>query len=204
MSGAPASDSAEVRTTITQSAYRGGFADPARDAARAFRAVLDAMARPGRIVQLSGVVPPPPLPSAAAALVLTLVDEAAPVYLAGTFDRAEIRAWVAVQTGARCVEPAAAAFALGTWDALLPLERFACGTREYPDRSATLIVTMAALAPPSHRLRGPGIDGTAEIALPGPEAMTFNTGRFPQGIDFMFVCVDQLCCLPRSSRVERL
>ena len=43
----------------------GGFHDPAPQSAHAFRALLDAMARPGRIHQVSGALPPAPLSVAA-------------------------------------------------------------------------------------------------------------------------------------------
>ena len=41
-------------------ALQGGFADPAHEAARAFRACLDAMARPGTIHAVTGAQPPAP------------------------------------------------------------------------------------------------------------------------------------------------
>ncbi len=63
-------------------------------------------------------------------------------------------------------QPAAASFALGPWDALQPLARFALGTPDYPDRSATLIVEVPTLSPATHRLSGPGIDRSATLALP--------------------------------------
>src|SRR6185312_9267216 len=59
-----------------------GFADPVLDAQSCFRAVLDAMARPGRLHQAgSGLTPPAPLHQATAAMLLTLADGDAPVWL---------------------------------------------------------------------------------------------------------------------------
>ena len=59
---------------MTADALTGGFADAPRDAARAFRAALNALARPGRIEMLAGAVPPAPLSVAAGTLLLTLAD----------------------------------------------------------------------------------------------------------------------------------
>ena len=58
-----------------------GFADPVHDAQRSFRAVLDAMSRPGRIAQITGVTAPGPLGAAAGAVLLTLVDHETRLWL---------------------------------------------------------------------------------------------------------------------------
>ncbi len=187
---------------LAAGAMAGGFVDPPRDAARAFRAIMAAMAEPGRIVTLAGARPPPPLSPAAAAVLLVLADGAAPVHLAGDHDRAELRGWLQFHTGAATVAPAAAAFAVGGWSALMPVARFAQGTDIYPDRGATLMAEVAALAPATHRLRGPGIADAAPIALPPGAAEALRACPFPRGHDLILTCGDSLACLPRSSRIE--
>ncbi|MBP0573397.1 phosphonate C-P lyase system protein PhnH, partial [Mycobacterium tuberculosis] len=77
-----------------------GFAAPVLDAQATFRAVLDALARPGTVMALTrpGLVPPPGLPAAAAAVLLALADRDTPVFLAG--GRAHPAAhWLAFHTG---------------------------------------------------------------------------------------------------------
>ena len=135
------------------------FTNGAIKSARAFRAALDVLARPGRIATLTGAAPPPPLSVAAGTLLLTLADATTPVHLAPSHDLAPLREWLTFHCGAPLVGPADAVFALGRWDALQPVTRFATGTTEYPDRSVTLIVEMSALAPDIARLTGPGIKG---------------------------------------------
>jgi alpha-D-ribose 1-methylphosphonate 5-triphosphate synthase subunit PhnH len=183
-------------------ALEGGFADPAREAAAAFRALLDVMARPGRIRPLPPAAPPAPLSPAAGALLLTLVDATTPLHLAPSHDSAALRAWIAFRTGAPLVAAGAAAFALGTWAALQPVHRFAAGTPEYPDRAATLIVEMPALAAAGARLAGPGIRGRAWLNLPDPAAFAANRARWPLGFDTFLTAGDRVAALPRSTRVE--
>jgi alpha-D-ribose 1-methylphosphonate 5-triphosphate synthase subunit PhnH len=117
-----------------------------RDAAHAFRAAMNVMARPGRIERLAGARPPAPLSVAAGVLLLTLCDPETPLHLAGAHDTPEVRGWIAFHTGAPVVGRAQAAFAVGTWEALGPLEGYRIGEAEYPDRSATLIVEMTGTA----------------------------------------------------------
>lgn len=180
----------------------GAFADPATDAARAFRAVLDAMARPGRIVTLAGATAPAPASSALAAVLLTLADSTTPVHLAGGHDTPALRDWLRFHTGAPLAGRGAAIFAAGTWAALTPLGDYAPGTAEYPDRSATLIVEVAELAAAGARLTGPGIDGQAHLSLPDLAPFQWNAARFPLGLDFIFTCGDRLAAVPRTTHVE--
>jgi len=180
----------------------GGFADPATDSARAFRAVLDAMARPGRIVTLAGASAPAPASPALASVLLTLTDSTTPLHLAGAHDTPALRDWLRFHTGAPIVPRDQAVFAVGTWEALLPLTDYPLGSAEYPDRSATLIVEMPALGNDGARLTGPGIATEARLSLPDLAEFRANAARFPLGLDFLFTCADRLAALPRSTRVE--
>ncbi|TVQ53645.1 MAG: phosphonate C-P lyase system protein PhnH [Rhodobacteraceae bacterium] len=180
----------------------GGFAAPAVEAAATFRAVLQAMARPGRIERVRGAAPPPPCSPAAGAVLLTLVDADTPLHLAGRHDGEALRAWARFHTGAPLVGPGEAAFALGEWAALGPLDAYRQGTPEHPDRSATLIVETARLAPAGARLTGPGVRDVAALSLPEIAAFARNAARFPLGLDFILTAGDRLAALPRSARVE--
>lgn len=187
---------------MTTTQLDGGFADLSHDAAHAFRAALQAMARPGRIEALSLARPPAPCAPAAGALILTLCDTTTPLYLAPSHDRPDLRQWIGFHTGAPLVGPEAAMFALGTWDALGPVDRFSIGTPAYPDRAATLIVEMPVLEAKGASLRGPGIKDRAQLSLPEIAAFQDNRRRFPLGFDCYFTCGDRLAGLPRSTIVE--
>jgi len=182
----------------------GGFAGAPVQSARAFRACLQAMARPGRVEQVTGAAPPAPLSVAAGTVLLTLGDGTTPLHLAPSHDRPEVRAWIAFHTGAPLVGAEEAVFALGTWAALNPVTRFAVGTPDYPDRAATLIVEMAALAPSNARLRGPGIEGEQRACLPEIAALAANRALFPMGFDCFLTAGDRIAGLPRSTTVEAL
>lgn len=186
---------------MTATPLDGGFADPPRDAALAFRAVLDAMARPGTTARLASAHGPAPLSPAAAAVLLTLVDRTTPLHLAGAHDCKDVRQWVAFHCGAPLVAAGDADFALGTWAALTPVDRFAIGTPEYPDRSATLIVDDPALGTPV-TLSGPGIDGTAAAHLPDPAVFAARATRFPLGWDAILTRGESVTAIPRSTQVR--
>ena len=122
----------------------GGFATPPVDAAHAFRAIMTAMAQPGTIVTLAGAVPPAQVSVAAGVALLTLCDPETPLFLGAAQDNPGFRDWITFHCGAPFVTAGLAHFAYGTWDAL-PLDGFALGSSEYPDRSATLIVELPEL-----------------------------------------------------------
>ncbi|MCR8725035.1 phosphonate C-P lyase system protein PhnH [Frigidibacter sp. ROC022] len=183
-------------------ALTGAFADPPRDAARAFRGALRALSRPGTIVTLAGAAGPAPLSPAAAALLLTLADATTPLHLAGAHDCAALRDWVRFHCGAPLTGAEDAAFALGTWPALAPLDRYRIGTPDYPDRAATLIVEVEDLTPDGARLSGPGIRGQARLSLPETAAFRANHDLFPLGWDCFLTAGERLAGLPRSTQVE--
>lgn len=178
-----------------------GFANPAHDAAHAFRAAMTAMAQPGTIQTVTGPVPPAPLSVAAAVLLLTLCDPDTRVHLAGGHDTPNVRRWLTFHTGAQITPSRDCTFAVGDWAALLPLTDYPAGTPEYPDRSATLIVAMSALAAEGAVLSGPGIRDTARLSLPDPQPLRANAARFPLGIDLFLTAGDRLAALPRSTRI---
>ena len=180
----------------------GGFSDPAIQSAYVFRSVMEAMARPGSIRDVVGAEPPHPLSVAAGAVLLTLCDTDTPVYLAGELDCETVRAWLAFHTGAPLCGPSRAMFAVGAWDALQPLQPYPIGTSEYPDRSTTLIVECADLAPVGATLTGPGIKETASLSVPEVEAFQRNQALFPLGLDFIFTSGNRLAALPRTTEVS--
>lgn len=181
---------------------KGGFANAPVEAARAFRAAMQAMARPGTIHEVAGAEPPAPLSRAAGVLILTLCDPETGVHLAGAHDCAEVRDWITFHAGAPLVGAEACDFALGTWDALQPLDRFRIGTAQYPDRSATLIVEQPDLRAEGATLTGPGIRDKARLSLPEVAAFRANSARFPLGWDAYFCAANRLAALPRSTQME--
>jgi alpha-D-ribose 1-methylphosphonate 5-triphosphate synthase subunit PhnH len=190
-----------------------GFADPARDAQRAFRAVLDALAHPTRSFPLAGPADPPAaLGPGLAAVALTLLDEDCAVWLGGALaDDAEVADWLAFHTGARRVNAAGEAdFLIAGPAALPPLASLAPGTDEAPHLSATVVLDVRGstgfpdAVPARFCARGPGIDGTATLAAPwaadGFSAeWRRNTRIFPRGVDLLLVDDDTVAALPRTT-----
>ena len=183
-------------------ALTGGFTTAPTQAAEAFRAVMRAMARPGTVERITGARPPLPLSPAAGAVILTLCDPETPLHLAGAADTPAVRDWITFHTGAPLVAAARASFALGSWQALLPLTDYPIGSAEYPDRSTTLIVEMPQITQTGARLTGPGIETAATLSLPDIAAFQRNAALYPLALDFLFTAGDHLAALPRSTRVE--
>lgn len=190
-----------------------GFADPVLASQSVFRGVMDALARPGSIQTLPASVAvsgPGVMSPGAAALVLTLADHDTPVWLDATLAASgEAADWLRFHTGAPLVDDVAqCVFALiGDGRSMPPLMRFALGSDEYPDRSATLIVQVETLTEgPTLVLSGPGVRGTTVCRAGGlpaniAEQLATNRTLFPRGIDLVLVCGTQLISIPRSTRV---
>ncbi|WP_239113499.1 phosphonate C-P lyase system protein PhnH [Shimia biformata] len=186
----------------TTDPVEGGFDNIPTQSAHAFRAAMTAMARPGTAHVLSGATAPAPTSPAAATLLMTLLDPETPLFLAPGHDTGALRDWIAFHIGAPLVGPERAVFALGAWDALTPITRFAAGTPEYPDRAATLIVDDAASGWDAAILTGPGILNEAVADLPDIDILARNAALFPLGLDFFFTRGDRVQALPRSIKVR--
>ncbi|NDV88544.1 phosphonate C-P lyase system protein PhnH [Aurantimonas aggregata] len=194
----------------TMAPLEGGFADPVFDAQAAFSAIMGAFARPGTIVDLAGLAQPPaPVPPAAGAFLAALADYDTPVWLDDAAKATGIADWLIFHTGAAIVaDPAAASFALICEPSALPsLSRFAVGTADFPDRSATLILCLPDLrGGPTLLLTGPGIE-TEAFASPRGLPASFlsdwadNRGLYPCGIDVLLVAGAEALGLPRTTQI---
>lgn len=182
----------------------GGFPDAPVQSARAFRAILESMARPGTIHSVTGAKPPAPLSVGAGVALLCLCDGTTPLHVAGAADTENVRNWIAFHIGAPLVAAEGAAFAVGRWSDLMPVSRFPVGLPDYPDRSATLIVELDRLYNQGPTLTGPGIETAAWLSLPETAAFRANRALFPLGFDTIFTCGDRIAALPRSTRVEAI
>jgi alpha-D-ribose 1-methylphosphonate 5-triphosphate synthase subunit PhnH len=192
---------------------RPGFADTTRDAQRAFRAVLNAMAHPARAYPLAGPAEPPSgLGSGLAAVALTLLDESCALWLGGTLAQdADLAAWLAFHTGARRVQAAAVADYVVTGpDGLPPLASLASGTDEAPQLSATVVLdTRGCRGRARFTARGPGIDGATSLTAPWAPAgfagaWRHNTAIFPRGVDLLLVDEDTVTAVPRTTRLAAI
>ncbi|MEM5491883.1 phosphonate C-P lyase system protein PhnH [Hoeflea sp. AS16] len=199
--------------THTSTVYEGGFADPVGASQTVFRALMDAMARPGSVRALPDVTAPPaPLSASASALIATLADADTPVWLDPALANASaVRDWIVFHTGASVVDnPSDAAFALvAAPQNLSALNGFSLGSQEFPDRSTTIILQVATLSEGAALvLKGPGIKGQASLA-PAPMPQHFleqwqaNRAAFPRGVDLVLAGPDCVAALPRSTRLAR-
>jgi alpha-D-ribose 1-methylphosphonate 5-triphosphate synthase subunit PhnH len=189
---------------------KAGFAEPVRDAQRCFRAVLDALARPGRIVELADLpIPPAGLGAAQAAILLALADIDTPVWLPPALRDAEAGHYLRFHCGCRLsTKLADAVFVVPGSLAQLPaLDDLRLGEPEFPDRSATLIVKVDDLdAGGPLQLTGPGIESEQRLAVTGwtAECTDFlreNRRRFPLGVDLLLTCGTRAAGLPRTVRI---
>jgi len=190
-----------------------GFADKVLSAQSTFRSVMDAMARPGGIQRIASAAGTPvTMMRGTAAIALTLFDHDTPVWLDGRMSAtADVAKWLKFHTSAPVIaDSSIASFALvGDPENLPPLDRFAFGSNEYPDRSTTLILQVESLTEgPAVELEGPGIDGSATLrASIQPqdlfERLTINATLFPRGIDVVLVHDNAIVAIPRTTRLVK-
>jgi alpha-D-ribose 1-methylphosphonate 5-triphosphate synthase subunit PhnH len=194
-----------------------GFSDAALGSQSVFRAALQALSHPGRVIALPHDAQAPSRGHAAsAALLLALLDPDCTLWLSPSLAASDAAAWLRFHTGCVLVDtPDRAQFAwVAQGDECPPLDRFAQGSDAYPDQSATCVLDVAALTEDSSEgwtLRGPGIQHSTRIAvdgLPRPGDSAFaaqwaaNHAGFPRGIDLFLAAPQQIVGLPRTTRIE--
>ncbi len=191
----------------------GGFPDAVTHAQTVFRAVMDAMAQPGTLSVVEvPVAPPAPLGIAAGALLLTLCDHDTPIWVTPVLAKSALSGWIGFHTGASLTSTKSdAKFAFVEAGAPFPsLAQFALGTQEYPDRSTTLVIEVAALEGGRPlQLTGPGIRDTATIAPKGlPETFlrqwADNRALFPRGVDVVLTAGRRFIALPRTTMIREM
>jgi alpha-D-ribose 1-methylphosphonate 5-triphosphate synthase subunit PhnH len=186
---------------------------------RVFRSLLDAVSRPGKVVELSAAAPVDPVVLPA----LALADLEVGVAVVGDVERAvAIGRMLRRSTGAAIVEPSLAdlVLAIGQLPAVTvgSLRR---GDAARPEAGARLVVEAARVAsvdattrrPPGPAwvtlwLMGPGARSGRLVAIEGVpadvfEALQVANSDHPAGIDTWIVDIDGTCVgIPRSCRIE--
>ena len=187
-----------------------GFQEPVQQAQTVFRALLDAMAQPARVVNLPTVDElPDAIEPASGSVLLCLLDPSTRMWIAPQLDAISATTYFRFHTGCRFTSiPGDADFALiDGLDSDL-ISQLSIGTPEYPDRSTTLLIHVDALLEGAGpRLTGPGIEAGRRLTVEGVppnfwETVRRNNSHFPLGIDIVLICGDRVACLPRSTKVE--
>lgn len=191
-----------------------GFADPVHGSQASFRALMDALARPGRVQALASGpdTVPEGLDPAAAAIALTLFDIDTPVWLAPALRGGAAETFLRFHCSCPITgDPMAAAFALAS--AQTPEARltgFQTGEEKYPDRSTTLVLMCPSLSGGRRlSLSGPGIKGDCEIEPSGlSDAFVSDwaatQSRFQCGVDVFLTCGRQTIGLPRTLSINEV
>ncbi len=189
-----------------------GFARPVFESQGTFRAILDAMSRPGRVVPLPVQAEGPQGWSGGmASVVLTLCDMDTPVWLDAQAATDDVRRFLRFHCACPLIDaPAQASFAVVRNHALMPsLDAFALGSAEYPEQSTTVLLAtdLDGATGESISVTGPGVDGQERLPLSwlpaGFVADWRGNGRlFPRGVDLILVGQAHVVGLPRTLKME--
>ena len=198
-------------STIELDKIQAGFADPIRESQTAFRAIMEAFARPGTRADFGAILKPPSgLGTATATVALALFDFETQVWLDPVLRGTDAEAWIRFHCGCPLTtDPVQAAFAIVTDAAAAPsLGAFNLGDARYPDRSTTVILQVASLegGEPA-TLTGPGIKDQVVIAPKGLPSgfwgqMQDNNAKYQFGVDVLIVSGPALVAVPRSSHIQ--
>lgn len=199
---------ASVATPTSVSVLAPGFENPTYDSIKVFRAVANAMAKPGAIFQVHARPPAPvQLSPACAALCLTLLDADTPLWIQNNLPL--VSDYLRFHCGCPITpHEGEASFALVNNIVAMPeLDVFNAGSAEYPDDSATLLIQVSSLSNATGvKLSGPGLREAMVLDAAGVSAdywraLQASRSRFPLGVDIIFTCGEHIAALPRTTQV---
>lgn len=197
-------------SAILATAPASGFSAPVRDSQIAFRALLSALAAPGRMETIPAAhEAPAPIGAGLGAACLTLLDHDTPVWLDPALG-SDVIAWIAFHTGAPVAHaPKQSAFAIILSPATMPpTDSFGIGTDEAPEAGTTLLIQVPDLREGRGLTwSGPGIAGRRAVGIEGLTPAFWArrhamSDLAPRGVDVFFFAGDRVMGLPRTTRVE--
>lgn len=180
-----------------------------------FRAVLEAISRPGKVVDLPAGVATSVPPAAIPALALADLDVSV-----GTLEAGDESAWatsIRSVTGCRLTSAADSDVVVAIRPpTAVEVESLRIGMAHAPERGARLFVHCEAITEGSTdagstiRVDGPGASAGRTITITGVDADVFRAlaaanRAFPAGVDTWLVASDRrMVGIPRSSRIDVL
>jgi alpha-D-ribose 1-methylphosphonate 5-triphosphate synthase subunit PhnH len=194
--------------------------DDVFDSQTTFRALLEAMSRPGRVAQapvLRYAGAPVGMTPHVMTVLKSLCDHRVVFSVAGSELRREWEGYLAMNCASPFSSPDKADYVL--FDGMEYDDAFGAlriGSLEFPEASATAILSVSRLATEAGqteracqlRFSGPGVKGIACIHVTGlhrryPEERCRATGQFPLGIDLLLVDAEaRIVGVPRTTHLE--
>lgn len=174
-----------------------------------FRALLDAMSRPGTVHHLPMPRPDDGVWGGALLVLQALLDHEVTFHVVG--DQTQPHDQLLRRTGARSAPLERADFVLARGGgAVAAVEEAREGGFEEPERAATVVLLVDSLGGNgvALTLSGPGIEATSMLSVEGVPAEAFESLRrrtitFPQGVDAILVdTADHVAAIPRSTRIS--
>jgi len=167
---------------------------------RIFRALMEAMARPGSLHPLGDWLDGAHAFRGVLGSLLDIKNT-----LADCHGLLEPRDWSLLQVRQEVAEKADYLLCKGN---SLPLGAPKIGTLNCPDQSATLLIQVDVLGHGSRtlKLQGPGIESCCTLLLEGFETTWLEQREqslsFPLGIDMILLDKDKVTAIPRTTRLE--
>lgn len=190
-----------------------GFENLTRDSQQTFRALLTALAEPGKVREIGvELMPPAALNAGCGAACLSLIDFETVVWLQPTLPD-EVRDWLRFHTGCRFTEDERQAnFAVIDDPVDLVIKDFCWGSAESPESSTTLLIQasfQAGIAESGSRvqLSGPGILRSRTVTWELPaifwQQWRDNHSAYPRGVDCFLFNGRRVLGLPRTVQIEK-